>query len=456
MRTLAVFSNKKNAKMAAEELIEKAEASLDFNPDIVLFYATLKYNGHYQEMLDIFRRRFGDIPQIGASVDGMIFPHDMRTDGAVLVLGEDKDARIEVKSANENGAIRSAEKLAGQIKCEKGVVILNFPLVHVPDAIRSTEFFAMGKYYSFRANKGDEKTKIEMARRFSDYCDKAKIFYLPPTVLEIFAKQLDYKVPIVGMNVLHTQVKFNSPSIFSNFKDIGDGIAALVIEKDDIEVVYDDIFPDKGATVEETMEIIKNNFTVVKEFEALFKKNILISLDNMPPVKAVKDVIGAADKNELELKESLDKGCLQASVPYFVSFFNENTAGYVHTGIDSYFPFELFPFFIDVDNFSDTVFLAHESMYIKINDFISGLYILNKNNNFKLFCIDVGSISAFGNKVIDLKTEIEEIQNENYFGIITASPSTFLPEEYKRRNYIAETKKNIFYTSGGTNVFLSI
>ena len=95
-------------------------------------------------------------------------------------------------------------------------------------------------------------------------------------------------------------------------------------------------------------------------------------------------------------------------------------------------------------------------MYIKINDFISGLYILNKNNNFKLFCIDVGSISAFGNKVIDLKTEIEEIQNENYFGIITASPSTFLPEEYKRRNYIAETKKNIFYTSGGTNVFLSI
>jgi hypothetical protein len=146
-------------------------------------------------MLDIFRMRFGDIPQIGASVDGMIFPHDMRTDGAVLVLGEDKDARIEVKSANEDGATRSAEKLAGQIKCEKGVVILNFPLVHVPDAIKSAEFYAKGKYFSFRANKGDEKTKIEMARRFSDYCDKGKIFYLPPTVLEIFAKQLDYKVP---------------------------------------------------------------------------------------------------------------------------------------------------------------------------------------------------------------------------------------------------------------------
>ncbi|MCG7849456.1 MAG: hypothetical protein MIO93_09805, partial [ANME-2 cluster archaeon] len=66
METLAVFSNKKNAKIAAEELIEKAKASLNFKPDLVLFYATLKYNGHYQEMLDVFQERFGDIPQIGA------------------------------------------------------------------------------------------------------------------------------------------------------------------------------------------------------------------------------------------------------------------------------------------------------------------------------------------------------------------------------------------------------
>ncbi len=456
MRTLAVFSNKKNAKMAAEELIEKAEASLDFNPDLVLFYATLKYNGHYQEMLDIFRKRFGDIPQIGASVDGMIFPHDMRTDGAVLVLGEDKDARIEVKSANENGATRSAEKLAGQIKCEKGVVILNFPLVHVPDAIRSAEFFGMGKYYSFKANRGDEKTKIEMARRFSHYCDKSKIFYLPPTVLEIFAKQLDYKVPIVGMNVLHTQVKFNSPSIFSNFRDIGDGIAALVIEKDDIEVVYDDIFPDKGATMEETMEIVKNEFKVVKEFNALFETNILISLDNMPPVKAVKDVIGACEKNELELQENLNKGSFQVTVPYFVSFFNKNTGGIINVGIDSYFPFDFFPFFVDVGDFSNVVFLAHEPTFGSIDDYISGLYLLNNLQGFNVFCIDIGSISAFGNKVINFKNDIENILNENYVGIFSASPSIFLPKIKKNRNYIIEAKEDIFYSNGGSNVFLSI
>ncbi len=456
METLAVFSNNKNAKIAAEELIEKADNLLDFIPNLVLFYATLKYNGHYQKMLDVLQTRFGDIPQIGASIDGMIFPNEIRTDGATLVLCEDNDARIEVISENKKGAIKSAEKLAGQIKCENGVVILHFPLVHVPSLKKTGEFFAKGKYYSYKAYKGDEKTKIKMGRNLSNYCDKAKVFYLPPTVLEIFAKQLDYKVPIVGMNILHTRVKFNSPSIFSNYKDIGGGIAALVLEKKDIEVVYDDIFPNKGATMEETMEIVKSKFKVVKEFDALFEKNVLISLDNKPPVKAVKDIIGASEKNEFELKDKFDKGSYQVVVPYFILFFNKKTGGFVFTGIESYFPFDLFPFYINIEDFSNPVYLAHEFVYIEINDYISGLYQLKENNNFKFFSIDVGSISAFGNKVIDLKNEIHKKQSENYFGILTASPSTFLPEPLINRNYIVETKKNIFYTSSGTNIFLSI
>jgi hypothetical protein len=423
MRTLAVFSNKKNAEMAAEELIEKAEASLDFNPDLVLFYATLKYNGHYQEMLDIFRKCFGDIPQIGASVDGMIFPHDMRTDGAVLV----------------------------------------FPLVHVPDAIKSAEFYAKGKYFSFRANKGDEKTKIEMARRFSDYCDKGKIFYLPPTVLEIFAKQFDYKVPVVGMNLLHTRmnllhtrVKFNSPSIFSNFKDIGDGIAALVIEKDDIEVVYDDIFPDKGATMEETMGIVEDKFKVIEEFDALFEKNILISLNSKSPVKAVKDVTRAFEKDEMELKEEFNKGNFQVQVPYFILFFNKKLKTIQTLGISSYFPFDLFPFFFDTNDLSNKVYLTHEPIFLRLNDYISSLYSLEKTKNFVLFNIDVGSISAFGNKVLFFKDEVEKIASENYFGIISESPSIFIPKKYQKRNYITGSEEDIFFAANGTNIFSTI
>jgi len=456
METLAVFSNKKNAKIAAEELIEKAKASLNFKPDLALFYATLKYNGHYQEMLDVFQERFGDLPQIGASVDGMIFPNEMRTDGAALVLCKDKDARIEVKSANENSSTKSAEKLAKQIKCEKGVVILHFPLVHIPDAIKSTEFYAMGKYFSFRANRGDEKTKRKMAGKFSDYCDKSKIFYLPPTILEIFAKQLDYKVPVVGMNVLHTQVKFNSPSIFSGFKDIGDGIAALVIEKDDVEVVYDDIFPNKGATMEETMEIVKENFKFVNKFDAIFEKNVLISLDDEAPFKAVENVTGAYEKNETELKEEFNKGSFQVQVPYILLFFNNKTKGIQSLGIGSYFPFDFFPMYVNLNNFSSEVLLTHEPMFLQSKDYISGLYKLNNVFNFIFFTLDVGSISAFGNKVIYFKDEVDKISNDNYLGLITASSSIFLPDDKQLRNYSSETSSNIFFVACGSNIYTTI
>jgi hypothetical protein len=182
-------------------------------------------------MLDVFHDEYGDIPQIGASVDGMIYPDDLRTDGATLVLCEDNEARIRVDGIKDKGANESAEKLAKRIKCENGVVVLHFPMAHIPGAIKCAQFFANGFYYSKKSKIEDLKKKKEYARKFSDYCDRENIFYQPPDILNLFAKQTNYKVPIIGINVLHTQVRFNSPDIFCNFKDIDGGIAALIIEK---------------------------------------------------------------------------------------------------------------------------------------------------------------------------------------------------------------------------------
>ena len=147
-RSITLFSNKKDHREAAIDIIDQARERLDFKPDLALFYVTVKYFGKYQLMLDIFHEEYGDIPQIGASVDGVIFPNDMRTDGAALVLCKDEDARIYVEGIQEKGAIKSAEKLAQKVKCKNGVVVLHFPLVHVPGALKSAEFYARGFYYS--------------------------------------------------------------------------------------------------------------------------------------------------------------------------------------------------------------------------------------------------------------------------------------------------------------------
>ncbi len=457
MESITLFSNKKDYKQAANDIIEQARKRPDFMPDLALFYATLKYNGKYQSMLDIFHEEYGDIPQIGASVDGMIYPDDMHTDGAALVLCKDGEARIRVDGVKEKGAIESAEKLAKRIKCEKGAVVLHFPLVHVPSAFKFAQFFAKGFYYSKMCKGTNLEKQKEYARKFSDYCDRENIFYLSPTVLNIFAKHTDYKVPIIGINVLHTQVRFNSPHIFCNFEDIDGGIAALTIEKENINAVYDDIFSEKGKTLEETKHIVSNEFTIVKEFKAKFEKNVLISLDGKAPVEAVKNLIYVSGEKEEKLMEHLDKGDFKTQMPYVLLFLNKKTNGTFLLGIGSYFPFDLFPFFMDISDYSEEVALAYELVNDKFDAFISCLNNLKYNNGkFVYFSIDVGVAAAFGKKVFEYNDKINKLLGKNYFGIISTPTSVYIPPEFRLRNYLSETLNNTFFMSGGTNACLEI
>lgn len=457
MKSITLFSNKKDYKQAAREIVEQARERLDFKPDLVLFYATLKYNGKYQSMLDIFHEEYGNLPQIGASVDGMIYPDDMHADGAALVLCEDKDARIRVDGVKGKGAIESAEKLAKRIKCEKGAVVLHFPLVHVPGALKSAEFFAKGYYYSKLCKGANQEKQKEYAGKLADYCDRENIFYLPPTVLSIFAKHTNYKIPIIGINVLHTQVRFNSPHIFCNFVDIDDGIAALTIEKENINAVYDDIFPDKGKTLEETKHIVSNEFTIIKEFKANFEKNVLISLDGMPPMDAVKNLIYTSEKKEEKLLGHLEKGDYKVHMPYGLLFLNKKTNGIFIVGMGSYVPFDLFPFTIDVSDYSEDVFLVYDIVGDKFDSFVSCLNNLKYNNgNFVYFCIDVGVVAAFGGKVFEYKDKIKQLFDKNYFGILSATPSAYMPPESQLRNYLLESLNNIFFMSAGTNACIEI
>lgn len=456
MESIAFFSNKKDHKQAAEDIIEQARNKLDFKPDLALFYATLKYNGKYQPMLDKFKEEFRDIPQIGASVDGMIYPDDIRMDGAALVLCEDKEARIRVDGVKGKGAIESAKKLAKRIKCEKGAVVLHFPLVHVPGALKSAEFYAKGLYYSKLCKGANQGKQKEYAGKFADYCNKEGIFYLPPTVLDIFAKQTDYRIPIIGINVMHTQVRFDTPHIFCNFEDIDGGIAAITIEKKNLNAIYDDIFPDKGKTTDETKKIVRNEFTIIKEFKANFEKNILISLDGMPPVEALKNFISVSEENQDALLKRMDKGNFQAQVPYMLVFFNKKTNGMIHTGFGAYYPFDSYPFIVDASECDEQVFLAYEFIEGKFEDFISSLKQIKHEDSFKFFSIDVGTTQAFGNKVFAYSDEVKKLVKQNYFGIITEAPSIYLPKDLQKRNYITEAASDIFFTASGTNVCLEI
>jgi hypothetical protein len=387
----------------------------------------------------------------------MIYPDDLRTDGAAFVLCEDKEARIRVDGIKGKGAIDSSEKLAKRIKCENGVVVLHFPMAHIPSTIKSAKFFANGYYYSSKSKIEDFEKKKEYVRKFSDYCDKENIFYQPSDILNLFAKQTNYKVPIIGINVLHTQVRFNSPDIFCNFKDIDGGIAALTINKKNINAIYDDIFPHKGKTLDETKQIVSKEFKIIKEFKAKFEKNVLISLDGKPPMQAVKDLIYISEENENELKEHLFKGDFKVQMPYGLLFLNKQTNGAFILGIGSYFPFDLFPFFMDVSDYSQEVYLVYVLIEDKFDSFLSSLNNLKYNpDRFVFFSVDIAAPAAFGRKIFEYKDKVNKLLGTNYFGIISAPSSAYIPPEFCLRNYLTETKNNTFFMSSGTSVSLEL
>ena len=408
-------------------------------------------------MLDILNDEYGDIPQIGASVDGMIYPDDIRADGAALVLCEDAGARIRVDGIKGNSAIGSAEKLAARVKCENGVVVLHFPLVHVPGAIKIAQFVAKGFYYSKKIKIENLEKQKESVRKFSNYCDRENIFYQPPEILNLFAKQTNYKVPIIGINVLHTQVRANSPNIFCNFEDIDSGIAALTIEKKNINAIYDDIFPDKGKTLDETKHIISTEFKTIKKFNAKFEKNVLISLNDKPPTEAVKNLIYISEEKDNELNEHLEKGDFKVQMPYNLLFLNKKTNGAFLLGMGSYFPFDLFPFFMDISDYSEEVALVYELIEDKFDSFLSCLNNLKYNDKrFVFFSIDFGTVAAFGKKIYEYEDRVNRLLGNNYFGIISAPSSAYIPPEFILRNYLSEARNNTFFTSAGTSTCLEI
>jgi hypothetical protein len=183
----------------------------------------------------------------------------------------------------------------------------------------------------------------------------------------------------------------------------------------------------------------------------------LISLDGKAPTQAVKNLIYISEENEKELNEHLKKGDFKVQMPYGLLFLNKQTKGAFLLGIGSYFPFDLFPFFMDVSDYLQEVYLVYELIDDKFDSFLSSLNNLKYNpDRFVFFSIDIAAPSAFGKRIFEYKDKVNKLLGTNYFGIISAPSSAYIPPEFCLRNYLTETKKNTYFMGSGTSISLEI
>ena len=61
-----------------------------------------------------------------------------------------------------------------------------------------------------------------------------------------------------------------------------------------------------------------------------------------------------------------------------------------------------------------------------------------------------------GKSFNEYKDKVKKLLGKNYFGILSFTPSAYIPPGFQSRNYFSESFNNTFFMSAGTNTCLEI
>lgn len=452
MISQTLSANKKDPKKAIDEIKKQIETKIDFSPDLAFFYSTQKYEGKFQYMLNQITKVIGEKPLIGGTVDGVIHPHELRTDGCFLVLCKDEEASFEVISTNKRGK-EGFNKLSEKIskKEEIETILVHYPLVFLANRRELLSVIARGKYYDLRI---DEKNINKLAKKFSDYLTNKGVFYPSNRLLDKLSKKTDK--PIVGINLLHTNFKSGTPLVFADSRICRGGLAALLIKGKAPNIIYEDIYPEKPNNELDIEEFIEENFKALKKLKIQRRGNIISSINNKKPMKEIKNIKKTFRLNEEDMVDNIEKGKLPSEVPYVIFLRNKDTNGVSTIGVSDIYPFSMFPTYLDLSNYSKNAYLGFEPLK-KFESFCSSLKKLNNpEKSFTFSIFDISTLESFDLSRINYTETLKKNAKQNYFSIITGTPSIFLPKEYWEKDYLPEAEKEILFSGTGINISLEI
>lgn len=446
------FTNHPDPKTAIKEIKEQINNSLDFNPDLALFYSTLKYEGSFKEIIDSIQDEIGETPLIGGTIDAAVYPNELRTDGLFLVLCKDEEAEFEVISSKKRGKDGFEEILEKiEDKKETKTIILHYPIAFLKHRRELLSFLGRGKYYDIISSN---RSIPKYAKNFSNYLYKKGIVNSPNKVLRQLSQEINK--PIISINLLHSNFKIGSPKIFSGPQLLEGGITALLIKNKEINLSYGDIFPEKPKQNEDTYEFLKREFSILEEIEIEKYNNVIYSINNKAPLKAIEDIKETIEIGEKKMINEIESGKLSSEVPYALFLENENTGGIPNIGVSDIYPFKMFPTYLDLKDFSNKSYLGFEPLP-EFKKFLSSLKNLESPKESFVFSIfDISSLESFDLSNINYTEQLKNELEDNYFSIITPPPAVYLPKEYQEKDYLPEAEEEIFFSGNGINISVEI
>ncbi|RLI77842.1 hypothetical protein DRP07_11780 [Archaeoglobales archaeon] len=451
MRAEIVYTPKnefKEARIDLEERIKEVKLS-GFEPNFILMFLTDGTFKDWKRYNEFFREGFPDVQMLGCVVEGYAARDEIWTRGVVALLGE-FEGEVEVYFESGDKVEEVCNRLGKKIRERYDSILAMFPVFYFPGRLEFARLFINDRlYYRRYRNQETLEGKKSVLGEYSKYLEDHFIFPIDK-VLKYLSESTGGEIPIMGMNLMPLEGKVGTPIILANYEEIGRGVAAMCF-KGEVNAVYHDIYPERGNSFEETVEIIKEYFSNVEEVEVVKAGIAIGEINGMTPMEFLRMKRVAYERiGEGEFLDKVEKGKLQTVTPYGLAFVNKNNFSSLLFGLVNS-PVNIYPSLIELDNFEETGIFVGEIFREGTKKFAEITRYKKRSGAFDLFLFDMDMIPSFKSKIYKVVAELTE-HSPNKLGLFVAPPSAYLP--YVASKSLVEIDRGYFVTGSGSSALL--
>jgi hypothetical protein len=432
-----------------ESIVKDLESKLDigFEPSFFFLFLTESVYEEYPKIIEYLKKRFPNTKMAGCFVEGYTTEGLVWMRGLAILFIEAKG--VDVFWAKGRNTTETFKRLREKVGGGWDSILLIFPVFYFPSRFDFLKFPINDRiYYLFKYKKA--KTLEDKIRVLKEYSRLLESRYLFPVnkALRIMADE----TPIIGLNLMPLEAKFGTPIIFADYKNIGRGAVAVCF-KGNVNTIFHDVFPERGKSFEETVEILKNYFPNVEVVDVIKRGIAIGEINGVKPVEFLESKVRSYKMiNQNEALSKLEKGNLLMVSPYSLTFISKETFGGYTLGLLPV-PINLYPSLIDLNNFYDKSVLLGETFKGGLSRFGEIFKKRRYADSFVFFIMDSNTIMMFGGCVHKIIKTVKDYCS-NYLGVFSGCPSVYLKN--LDRNYFTEIEKNVCSCGTGTNVMLEI
>ncbi len=405
-----VYTPYPEPKEAIQDLKEKIKRiKLDFNLAIVFLVGNLiDYHKDFSKIVDC---NCVCIPVEGFAADETIWGR-----GALLILADTK-YKIQTFSGPTDKVCKELRK-SNKFKFN----LLVYPTFYFGGRLSLLNALIKEKRF-YRSYKNGDKDALQRASEFLE----EKLIYPINKILRSFR---DRGEKAISINLFPLEIKFGTPIIGLNGKAVKRSVIRIGFKKD-FKIKYDDTFPERGDSVEDTIEILKNEFHSAIKIVNVDKKGVAIGhIDGKKVVEFV-----AHERNIAETKrdivDEVNKGKFLGATPYGIWFLSKETFGSASLGIFDY-PLGIYPSLYDLDNFNDLAVFT----YMETGSGLKKVFECLLNSDFEVAILDQNYLLMYESRLANLV----DIFKEKKIAIFTLSSLT---AKFNQR-YTTEVERNLY------------